>query len=100
MYKLATTLLLLLTCLTVNAKPEIFQIDKPVTCSDVKTVIEALSEKYNENPFWVGKSTDSKFILMVNLKTSTWSMVEYNDEIACIVGTGNKANQIFLKPSV
>ena len=93
-------MLLLLISLVVNAKPEIFQIDKPVNCSDVKTVIEGLSNKYHENPFWVGKSNDSKFILLVNSKTGTWSMVEYNDEIACVIGNGNRANQIFLKPSV
>ena len=99
MRKLAVAMILILTSLVICANPEIFETEKPITCSDVKTVIEGLSDGYNEQPFWIGNSQDSKYILMVNPKTNTWTMVQYNDKIACVVGTGNRANQIFLRPS-
>jgi hypothetical protein len=71
-------------------------IDKPVICSDPKTVIETVSgPDWKEQPVWVGLGeTDSKYVMMVNSKTKTWSMVQFTDTIACIVGSGKSSNLI------
>jgi hypothetical protein len=94
----AVAMILILTSLVASAQSNLIEIDKPVTCSDPKTVIEGLSDQYQEQPFWSGRGTDSKYVLLVNSKTGSWSMVEYNDKIACVVGTGKAARQIFLGP--
>jgi len=94
----AVAMILFLTSLVASAQSNLIEIDKPVTCSDPKTVIEGLSDQYQEQPFWSGRGTDSKYVLLVNSKTGSWSMVEYNDKIACVVGTGKSARQIFLGP--
>ena len=94
----AVAMILILTSLVASAQSKLIEIDKPVTCSDPKTVIETLSDQYQEQPFWSGRGTESKYVLLVNPKTSTWSIVEYNDKLACVVGTGKGARQIFLGP--
>ena len=98
MRTLAVAMILFLTSLVANAQPNLIEVDKPVTCSDPKTVIEGLSGQYQEQPFWSGRGSESKYVLLVNPKTNTWSMVEYNDKIACVVGAGKSARQIFLGP--
>jgi hypothetical protein len=75
---------------TLVAYAQPFQADKPVICSDVKTVIETMSgPDWREEPFWTGRNDTSRFILMVNTKTNTWSMLQFNDQVACVVGTGD-----------
>jgi hypothetical protein len=90
--------LLALTSLVVNAQT--FESEKPIVCSDLKTVIEYVSSEYNEVPFWNGVTDDSKYILMVNKQTHSWTMIQYNNEIACVIGTGFRANLIKLGKSI
>lgn len=64
-------------------------VEKPVICDKIKTIIEVLSgSKYSEQPFWIGQDETSKYVMMVNEKTSTWTLVQFNDQIACILGSG------------
>ena len=75
-------------------------VEKSVICDTPKTVIEALSGKHQEKPFWVGSDEKSRYVMMVNEETGTWSMVQFNDKIACVLGTGINHKQIFLGPRV
>jgi len=65
-------------------------LDKPVVCLPVKTLFSALNGKYKEKFYWIGKteSEDSKFALLVNAETHSWTIVEFNNDLACILGTG------------
>jgi len=90
--------LLALTSLVANAQT--FKTEKPVVCSDLKTVIEYVSSEYNEIPFWNGTDETSKYILMVNNQTRTWTMIQYNDSAACVVGVGNRAHLINLGKNI
>lgn len=70
-----------------------FTVEKPVFCTDVKTMIEFLSgEDYQESPLWVGKDEKSKYVIMSNDKSKTWTIVQFNDQVACILGTGTNGN--------
>jgi hypothetical protein len=94
MRSVASAFLLGLISFVAYAQPPI-EIEKPVLCSDVKTVIETMSgPEWQEVPFWVGKDTSSKYVLMVNEKTKTWTMVQYNDDVACILGTGSNSTLV------
>lgn len=76
-------------------------VEKPVICDTPKVVIETLTGKdYQEQPFWVGANQSSKFIMLVNEKTKTWSIIQWNNNIACVLGTGENSQQIFLKSAV
>jgi hypothetical protein len=94
MRNIAVAFLLALTSLVVDA--QIYKSDKPVVCSSLKNVIEYVSSEYDEIPFWRGSDETSKYILMVNNKTSTWTMIQYNNDLACVVGVGENAKLINL----
>ena len=88
------TTLAFLFCLSssvVNAQPAV-EIDKTVTCSTLKAVVEQLSGIYKEEPHWTGVSPYSKYIMFVNPATRAWTLVEYSDNgVACIIGTGERS---------
>ena len=62
----------------------------------LKNVIEYVSGQFDEVPFWNGVDDNSKYILMVNQLTKSWTMIQYQDNDACVIGTGNRANLINL----
>jgi len=71
-------------------------VEKPVVCEKTILVLEAFSKgEWQEKPFWVGEDQSSKFGLLVNEKTKTWTLIQFNNEIACVLGTG-KNHQTFL----
>lgn len=94
MQKLAVVMILILTSLVSNAREPVNS-KKPVVCADPKTVFEGLTADSEEQPFWSGSSNNTKFILFVNTRTKTWSLVEYNDKTACVLGVGERSTQIF-----
>jgi len=98
MQKLAVAFLFGLTTLVANA--QVITVEKPVVCSDLKTVIENVSSNYQEEPFWSGSDSLSKFVIMSNKKTGTWTIIQYNDKIACIIGTGENGKLLNLGKSV
>lgn len=77
-----------------------FTVNKPVFCTDVKSMIEFLSgEEFREVPTWVGKDETSKYVLMSNTKTKTWTMVQFNDQVACVLGAGTDGAATGIKSS-
>lgn len=94
MRKIVVAFLSALTSLVVDA--QVYKFDKPVVCSSLKVVIEYVSGEFDEAPFWRGSDETSKYILMVNETTTTWTMIQYNNDLACIVGVGNSSKLINL----
>lgn len=83
------------------AQAEPVTVEKPVVCDKLVTVIEGLQKgQYKELPVWIGKDDRSNFSLFLNEKTKTWTMVQFNDSIACILGEGEKGTFVSLKPKV
>jgi len=68
---------------------------KPVPCKDTKSLAEEIANKYGEEPVWQGDDTegDSKYTITYNRKTKTWTMIQYNDEKACILGFGSNVKK-------
>lgn len=76
-------------------------VEKPVICDTPKIVIETLTGSgYREQPFWGGNDSTSRYVLLVNEQSKTWSFVQFNQNIACVIGTGENHRQIFLKPAI
>lgn len=66
-------------------------VDKKVICDEFDKMIDTLTKKdYDEKILWIGgdKNSDSKYAILANEKTGTWSIVQYNKEAACIIGAG------------
>jgi hypothetical protein len=86
-------LILLLFPLTVFAQNEPFTLNKPVMCDKIEVVIKWLENKErNQKPFWIGHSTSNEIFygVIVNERTGSWTMIEFNDKYACVLGTGEK----------
>ena len=90
MRNLALAFLFCLLSSVANAQG-FYQLEKPVTCSTLKNIVETLSGNYGEVPHWNGIGTHSKYIMFVNPTNYTWTLVEYTDEIACVIGVGQKS---------
>ncbi len=70
------------------------QVEKPIICMDTATLYKSLtSDDVQEQIQWAGQSdsNDSKYLLFSNKKTRTWTFVQLNETIACILGTGEKS---------
>ena len=76
-------------------------VEKPVVCEKTEKVIESLQKgQYKENPIWVGYDDKSKYALFANEKTKTWTMIQFNENIACILGVGEGSKLVFSGPKV
>jgi hypothetical protein len=68
-------------------------VEKTVHCDESKTILSLLvGQEYQEVPIWMGmsESEDSRYILMMNSTTKSWTIIQMNQQVACIVGTGVK----------
>jgi len=69
-----------------------FQSQKPLVCAEMDEVFKVIQEKYDEKPVLVSKDvkSDTQYVLMMNVKKDTWTMVQHNGEVACILGAGHQ----------
>lgn len=91
MKKLIVAFLFCLTSLIANA--EGFVLNKPVICVDLQSLLKSLTETHIELPIMLGKdsSDSSKYSLFINQKTGTWTFIQFDDDVACIIGVGTSA---------
>lgn len=72
--------------------------NKPVLCGPSQKIFSYLSgPDVKEQPYWIGKteSNESRFALLINTKTQTWTLVEFNKDIACVLGAGVDYKNLF-----
>ena len=85
------TAVALLFCLisSISHAQEIIDLTKPMKCSDASSVMNYFVDTHKETPVWVGKSVHNTHItLLVNKQTRSWTMIEYDTKIACVLGAG------------
>lgn len=73
--------------------------EKSVVCYDTKKVFESLFKKYKEIPLWTGIDGNDHYAVTVNKDTKTWTIIQFNHEIACVIGNGERYELIFQKPN-
>ena len=82
-----------LFCLTssiANAQ-EIVELTKPLKCSEAQNVMNYFLDTHKETPVWVGKTVHGTHItLLANKETRSWTMVEYDSRLACVLGAGEE----------
>ena len=86
--------LVLLFCLysTSNAQDAI-KSDKPVSCFPTSSLLSTLKETYNEEPIILGQHAEYKDTITavyVNLMAGTYTVIEMDKNIACIVSIGTE----------
>lgn len=83
-------LLLGVLLLPALALAEPVKVEKEVVCDKTADVFTFFLEKYKETPQWLGQSdtTRSQIVIMSNAETQTWTLIQFNEKIACIIETG------------
>ena len=76
----------------VHAQYKSFKLEKQVSCGPAYQLLEFLERDYNEKQIWVGLDTsgynESYIALLMDRNTGKWTVVQYNNNIACILGSG------------
>jgi hypothetical protein len=83
-------LLLGVLLLPALALAEPVKVDKEVVCDKTADMLAYFVEKYKEMPQWLGQSdqTKSQVVIMTNAETQTWTLIQFNEQVACILETG------------
>ena len=79
-------------------------VQKPVDCVNTETLFQGLiGSDYKEKPIWLGIQSDAplpKYSLFVNEQTKSWTLIQFDEKIACVLGTGEASTQIFSGPKI
>jgi hypothetical protein len=90
MYRTVMAFLFCLLSPIANAQ-EVIDLTKSMKCSDAQNVINYFADKHKELPVWVGKTVYNTHIaLLANKETRSWTMVEYDSKLACVLGAGDE----------
>ena len=65
-------------------------------CADTQSLLDYLAMEYGEKMVWVGKTTqyESFIALYKNIEKGTWTMVQYDGRLACVIGSGETGTPI------
>jgi hypothetical protein len=96
-------LALMLITGSVWAEPTI--VKKEVVCASAEDIFKTLSSgDYQEKPVWLGAGTENEplinYSLWVNTSSKTWTIVQFNNKIACVIGTGENFNLLNKRPAI
>ena len=86
-----------------TAMAQSFQLKKPVICDDTALVFQSLTEQAGERPIWLGQGDGidaSLTALLVNEVTKTWTLVQFDKDKACVLGSGVGSRPIFNGPEI
>lgn len=76
-------------------------INKPIVCEETSVVLTTLfSGDYQEFPIWMGNGENSRFSLFANEETKSWTLIQYDEKIACVLGVGTQYRMVFNGPSI
>lgn len=70
------------------------ELDKKVTCGSLTDILKILiSEPNKEIPIWNGLDSEEKtsYAVLHNEKTGSFTIIEFNNKFACILGDGFKS---------
>lgn len=95
---LVLTLMLLFLMKDAYAEPK--ELKKPVLCDTLEKVVEAVSKQFGEKPMWSGKDQKTQYVITFNEKSKSWTFVQFDESMACILGTGEGGQLIFIPNSV
>jgi hypothetical protein len=72
------------------AQAQLSEYERKFTCGETRFVISALTKTAQEKPIWVGTDPETKTQTMIlqNTKTLTWTVVQYDQAMACVLHSG------------
>ena len=85
-------LLVALLCLTsCFSYAQVSEYERKITCGTLKIILKTLTgEEIEESPIWVGRTdtTDTQTAVLVNKQTLTWTVIQYDTKVACVLSSG------------
>lgn len=82
----------------------VLNVQKPIECFEMEPLFRGLmGSEYKERPIWSGiesGATLSRYSLFVNDETKSWTLIQFDDRIACVLGTGDASIQVFNGPKI
>ena len=72
------------------AHAQLSEYERRFTCGKTQFVLSALTTTAQEKPIWVGTDTETKTqtVVLLNTKTLTWTVVQYDQNMACVLHSG------------
>jgi len=89
--KIISALAFLFCLLGTVANAQVIESTMTVTCGNTPLVLKSFDGKdIDEHPIWVGtaEATNTRTVVLVNKNTQTWSIVQFDNKIACVLGVG------------
>lgn len=75
------------------------EINKKIVCDNTKTLLDTLLNEYKESPVWAGTDDKTRYSLLINQETGTWTMIQFDKNTTCILGVGENSRAMsFGKP--
>jgi len=87
MNRIFPTLLFLMASV---AHAQLQEYERRLTCGETQFVMSALIKTAQEKPLWGGTDpqTGTQTSILVNTKTLTWTVVQYDHKMACVLQSG------------
>ena len=72
------------------AHAQLSEYERKFTCGKTQFVISALTQNAQEKPIWAGADpqTGTQTTILLNTRTLTWSVVQYDRDMACVLQSG------------
>jgi hypothetical protein len=72
------------------AHAQLSEYERKFTCGKTQFVISALTKTAQEKPIWAGADpeTGTQTMILQNVKTLTWTVVQYDQTMACVLQSG------------
>jgi hypothetical protein len=99
MRNLIMAFLLSTTILIANAgkvTPTPIEVPFTVKCAETQSLLDYLVMEFGEKMVWIGKTinVESFIALYKNVDSGTWTMVQYDGRMACVIGAGETGTPI------
>jgi hypothetical protein len=97
MKKLITAISATLLTTVALAQSTSFKIEKTLVCDDTKKIVnELMNGDYKEMPVWGGSEEKTKFMLLVNKESGTWTLIQFTPGVGCVLGVGDESKVLNL----
>jgi len=72
------------------AHAQLSEYERKFSCGKTQFVISALTKNAQEKPIWSGADpeTNTQTMILQNTKTLTWTVVQYDATMACVLQSG------------
>jgi hypothetical protein len=85
--RLALLTILLVPFMAFAEKP--VTVNKEVVCTSTINMFSAVQSMFGEQPIWHGNAEgQSGVVITANSTTNTWSIIHYNEKVACLLEVG------------